>query len=91
MKCVGEEQQNMCPYCQKLIKYINRHVDSVHKDKALPQLCTLCRKIVPNSKAMRKHWTQKIKTRRQERQCNFCLKKFRKLAVAMDHVCITKS
>ena len=90
LKCVGEEKMTKCMYCQKVAKQINKHVETAHKDMALPQLCTLCRTILPNSKELRKHWRQKLQTKRHERKCNFCLKKFRKRQEAMDHLCVAK-
>ena len=90
-ECVGEEKMNKCPYCKKVVKKINSHVESMHKDMISSQLCTLCRTILPNPKALRKHWTHKNKTNRSERKCNFCHLKFRKFEVGMSHQCVVSS
>ena len=86
-KCVGEEKMNKCLYCQKMVKNVIKHVETKHKDMDPPKLCTLCRIILPNTKQLRKHWTQKTKTNRYERKCNFCFKKFRIFQEAMSHQC----
>ena len=86
-KCLGQSQIPNCPYCGKLVRWLDAHVKSKHKEYILlPCVCSLCRIKFPSEKDLRKHWTLKVKSK--DTACKFCFKNFRLFEDAMKHKCI---
>ena len=84
--CLGKSHVPKCPYCGDSVKFLDKHIYSKHKEYIMPVVCTLCRKLFPSEKDLRRHWTSKVK--RKETTCKFCLKTFRLLNDAMIHKCV---